>query len=106
MMIFSEILRELARSKNERAPRCGHTMTEKHLQVLLQVMVYDCTISGDIRARQPKLTKVEECAYRLQLLMSVYIKMKAFELTQTINKYFRSWNLSPREEESMQVHSR
>ena len=48
---FSEILHELARSKNERARRCGHTITEKHLQVLLQVMVYDCIISGDIFAR-------------------------------------------------------
>ena len=43
---FSEILRELAMSKNERA--------------LLQAMVYDCIISGDIHAPQPKLTKVEE----------------------------------------------
>ena len=46
---------------------------EKHLQVLLQVMVYDCTISGDMRARQPKLTEVEEYLYRPQLLMGVYI---------------------------------
>ena len=44
---FSDILRESVRSKYERARRCGHTMTEKHLQVLLQVMVYACTISGD-----------------------------------------------------------
>ena len=36
----------------------------EHLQVVLQVVVYDCTISGDIRARQLKLTKVEEYSYR------------------------------------------
>ena len=60
-------------------------MTVKHLQVLIQIMVYDCTISGDIRVRQPKLTKVEEYAYKLQLLLSVYIKIKVFELTLTIN---------------------
>ena len=30
----------------------------------------------------------EEYAYRPQLLISVYIKIKAFELTQTINKVF------------------
>ena len=63
-------------------------MTEKHLQVLLQVMVYDCIIGGDIFARQTKLTRVEEYTYRPQLLMSVYIKMKAFELTRTISEIF------------------
>ena len=31
---------------------------------------------------------MEEYAYRLQLLMSVNIKMKAFELTRKINKVF------------------
>ena len=62
---FSEILRELARSKNERARRCGHTMTEKHSQVLLQVLVYDCTISGDIQARQPKLIKWRSMRMRI-----------------------------------------
>ena len=51
-------------------------------------MVYDCTISRDTLARQPKLTKVEEYTYRPQLLMSVYINMKAFELTRTINEVF------------------
>ena len=51
-------------------------------------MVYDCTISGDIFARQPKLTTVEEYVYRLQLLMSVDIKLKAFKLTRTINEVF------------------
>ena len=61
-------------------------MTEKHLQVLLQVMVYDCTISGDIFARQPKLTKVEEYAFRPQLLISVYIKMYDFELVSRREK--------------------
>ena len=59
----------------------SHHDGETYVQVLLQVMVYDCTISGDTLARQPKLTKVEKYAYRLQLLLSVYIKMKAFELT-------------------------
>ena len=40
-------------------------MTVKHMQVLLQVLAYDCTISGDIHA------------YYLQLLISVYVvKMK------------------------------
>ena len=63
-------------------------MTEKHLQVLLQVMVNDCTIGVDFFARQPKLTKVEEYAHRPQLLMSVYIKIKAFELTRPINELF------------------
>ena len=63
-------------------------MTEKHLQVLLQVMIYDCAITGDNFARQPKLTNVEEYAYRPQLLMSVNIKLKAFELTRTINEVF------------------
>ena len=51
-------------------------------------MVYDCTISGDFFARQPKLTTVEEYVYRLQLLMSVDIKLKAFKLTRTINEVF------------------
>ena len=49
------------------------------MQFLLEVMVYDFTMSGDNFARQPKLTKVEEYAYRPQLLMSVCIKIKAFE---------------------------
>ena len=83
-----EILRQLARSKYKRAQRCNHTITEKHLQELPHVMVYDCTITGDNCARQPKLTKVKEYAYTPQLLMSVYIKMKAFKLTQTINEVF------------------
>ena len=78
----------MARSKNEQAGRCGHILTEKHMQVLLQVLVYDCTISGDIRARLPQLIKVEEYAYRPQLLMSVFVKMKVFELTRTINEVF------------------
>ena len=73
---FSKILRNLARSKYERARKCGHTMTEKHLQVLPQLIIYDCTISEDNFARQPKLTKVEEYAYKEQQLMSVYIKME------------------------------
>ena len=51
-------------------------------------MVYDCAISVDIRARQPKLTKVDDNAFRPQLLMTVHIKMKAFELTRTINEVF------------------
>ena len=51
-------------------------------------MVYDCTIGGDIFAQQPKLTRVEEYAYRPQRLISVYIKIKAFELTRTINEVF------------------
>ena len=63
-------------------------MTKKHPQVLLQVMVYDCTIGGDNFLSQPKVTKVEEYAYRPQLLMSVYIKIKTFELTRTINEVF------------------
>ena len=79
-------------------------MTEKHLQVLLQVMVYDCTISEDNFALQPKLIKMEENAYRPQLLMiCVYIKMKAFELTKRLTKYFRLWSLSRREGKSVQV---
>ena len=90
-------VRELARFKNERPLRCGHIMTEKHLQVLLQVIVYDCTISGDIFARQPSLTKVNEYAYRTQLLMSVYIEMKASNIPERSTKYFWPWNLSWRE---------
>ena len=35
-----------------------------------------------------KLKKVEEYAYRPELLMSVYVKIKAFELTRTINDVF------------------
>ena len=71
----------MARSKNERARRRGHTIMEQRLQNLLQVPVYDSTISGNIRARHSQLTKVEKYAYIPQLLISVYIKMKVFELT-------------------------
>ena len=63
-------------------------MTEKRMQINLQVPVYDCTISGDIRARHPQLTKVEEHTYRPQFLMSVCVKMKVFELTRIINEVF------------------
>ena len=68
-------------------------------------MVYDCAISVDIRARQPKLTKVEEYAYRLLLLMSVYIKMKAFELTRTINEVFQVVEFEPKGGEKYASHT-
>ena len=58
------------------------------MQVFLRILVYACTISGDIRARHPHVTKMEEYAYRPQLLISAYVKIKAFELTRIINEVF------------------
>ena len=64
--------------------------------------------TSDIGLRwQSKLTKVEKYTYRPQLLMSVYIKMKAFELTRTINEVFPVVEFEfEREGESMQVPRR
>ena len=61
-------------------------MTEKHMKVMLQVLVFDCIIRGGVYARLPQISKVEECAYRAQLLMNVYVKMKAFRLARMIKE--------------------
>ena len=82
---FSEILRELARSKNEQSRKCDHTMTDTHTQVLLQVLVYDWIISGDIYARHPQISKVKEYLYRPKLLVTVHVNINAFELNRMIN---------------------
>ena len=63
-------------------------MTKNYLYVLLQVLIYDCIISGDIYVRRSQISRMEECACRPQLLINVYTKMKAFELTQTTNDLF------------------
>ena len=86
---FSEILRELARSKNERARRHSHITTEKRLQVLLQVMVYDCNHQWRYFCTAAKTYQSGRvCVKTAAADMSVYIKMKAFELARTINEVF------------------
>ena len=44
-----------------------HTTAEKHKQVLIQVVVYECITSGE-----PQISRDEEYAFKHQLLMSVY----------------------------------
>ena len=57
-------------------------MAEKNMQVLLQVLVS----RGNIYACHLQTSKVEEYAYRPQLLTSVYVKMKSFKLTRMIKE--------------------